>query len=74
MANNYFDLDVQVNSVNLANSNASLTVRCFYTVDCYTATDRCHTSKCYTVDKCYSHDCHTGRDNCGYSQQKGCRP
>ncbi|MEC0208292.1 elgicin/penisin family lantibiotic [Paenibacillus ehimensis] len=64
MANNNFDLDVQVKSVSGANANFGL-----YTSTCYTS--QCYTSKCYT-DTCYSSDCYTGRHMCGYTHGYSC--
>ncbi|WP_144028785.1 elgicin/penisin family lantibiotic [Paenibacillus tyrfis] len=64
MANNNFDLDVQVKSVNSVNANLGL-----YTSDCYSS--QCYSSKCYS-DSCYSSDCYTGRHMCGYTHGYSC--
>ncbi|MCP3773737.1 elgicin/penisin family lantibiotic [Paenibacillus sp. MZ04-78.2] len=63
MTNNNFDLDVQVKSVNPANSSFA------YTQTCYSS--QCYSSKCYS-DKCYSSACYTGRQQCGYTHGASC--
>ncbi|WP_375377907.1 elgicin/penisin family lantibiotic [Paenibacillus sp. MZ04-78.2] len=64
MANNHFDLDVEVKAVNPANSSFGFTAECF--------SSQCFSSKCFS-DTCFSSDCFTGRHQCGYTRQPNCR-
>ncbi|KZE78898.1 elgicin/penisin family lantibiotic [Paenibacillus elgii] len=59
MANNVFDLDVEVKSVNSVNQNIGL-----FTSACFSS--QCFSSKCFS-DTCFSSNCFTGRHQCGYT-------
>ncbi|MDO3680386.1 elgicin/penisin family lantibiotic [Paenibacillus ehimensis] len=64
MANNNFDLDVEVKAVNSETQNFGL-----FTSTCFTS--QCFSSKCFT-DTCFSSNCFTGRHMCGYTHGYSC--
>ncbi|SCW52544.1 hypothetical protein SAMN04487970_1012115 [Paenibacillus tianmuensis] len=63
MANNHFDLDVEVKAVNPLNSSLGVTATCI--------TSQCITSKCITAS-CITSKCITGREQCGYTHGLSC--
>ncbi|MFB6363099.1 elgicin/penisin family lantibiotic [Paenibacillus elgii] len=63
MANDNFDLDVEVKAVNSLTSGLALTASCL--------TSQCLTSKCLTAS-CLTANCLTGRNQCGYTHGLSC--
>ncbi|WP_375377906.1 elgicin/penisin family lantibiotic [Paenibacillus sp. MZ04-78.2] len=63
MANNHFDLDVEVRAVSSLNSSLGVTSSCI--------TSQCITSKCITAS-CITSKCITGRQQCGYTHGLSC--